>query len=139
MSPFSKFLRDLRTSRGLKQSEFAMLLGYEQSYLSSLERGIKGLPRRAFVNRLIRELELNCEEIAELERTFSVSERRFTLATNASPEEYQLWAKLKSLSGRLDPARVQLIIAVLELPRASPRHDEYVSRQCLCVERGASM
>ena len=128
MSPFSKFLRDLRNSRGLKQKDFAALLGYEQSYVSSLERGAKGAPRRAFVDRLISKMTLSDAEILELEWAFSLSDRFFTLATNAASDEYQLWSKLKALSGKLDPVRIQLVMAVLDLPPASP-----------CAERRPSM
>ena len=128
MSPFSKFLRDLRNSRGLKQKDFAALLGYEQSYVSSLERGAKGAPRRIFVDRLISKMTLSETEILELERAFSLSDRFFTLATNAASDEYQLWSKLKALSGKLDPVRIQLVMAVLDLPPASP-----------CTERRPSM
>ena len=139
MSPFSKFLRGLRDSRRLKQNEFADLLGFEQSYLSSLERGAKGAPRRAFVDRLILKMKLSDAEIRELERAFSQSDRRFTLATNAPPEEYQLWSKLKNLSGKLDPVQIQLIMAVLEMPQASLCVDDPVRDQFPRTERRTSM
>lgn len=139
MSPFSKFLRKLRDSRGLKQKEFAALLGYEQSYVSSLERSAKGAPRRSFVDLLIRKMNLDEAEVLELERTFSASGRRFTLATNASFEEYQLWGKLQTLSGKLDPIRWQLIMAVLELPSASPLIDELAPGQSRGIERRSTM
>jgi predicted transcriptional regulator len=44
MSPFSHFLHELRLQHQIRQSELAELLGYEQSYISALEVGIKGPP-----------------------------------------------------------------------------------------------
>jgi len=139
MSPFSKYMRTLRCSRGLKQKDIAAQLGYEQSYISSLENGAKGAPRRAFVDRLIRKMKLNDAEIIELERALSLSERRFTLATNASAEEYQLWRKLKTLSGQIDPVRVQLIMAVLALPPATLWIDGSAPYQSCGTERRPTM
>jgi len=49
MSPFAIYLRKLRLRRGLKQKEMAYLLGYEQSYLSALERSVKGPPKQEFI------------------------------------------------------------------------------------------
>lgn len=139
MSPFSKFPCDLGISRRRRQKEFAVVLGCEQSYVSSVERGTKGTPRRAFVDRLIDKLALNDAEIVELERVFTVSERRFTLSTNACPEEYQLWSRLKAVSGQLDPVRLQLIMAVLELPLAPSCADEPASCRSLGTERRSQM
>ncbi len=109
MSPFANYLRELRHRRGLKQKEVAELLGYEQSYLSSLEKGLKGLPRRVFIDRLVAKLSLDATEVVELERVLKLSDRRVLLPTNASSAEYELWHDLKGLSGRLDPDQIGLI------------------------------
>lgn len=114
MSPFASYLRELRQRRGLKQKEVAELLGYEQSYLSSLEKGLKGLPRRAFIDRLISRLALDSEEVAELDRALKCSDRRVLLPTNASPDEYALWHELRDLSGRLDTRQIQSILGLLQ-------------------------
>lgn len=113
MSPFASFLRELRQRRGLKQKVVAELLGYEQSYLSSLEKGLKGLPRRAFMDRLISKLALDTAEVAELDRVLKCSDRRVLLPTNASPNEYTLWHELRDLSGRLDDRQIELIRGLL--------------------------
>ena len=54
MSPFSRYLVDLRRRLGVRQGELADLLGYDQSYLSALEIGQKGPPTPEFVDRLAR-------------------------------------------------------------------------------------
>lgn len=115
VSPFAYYLRELRQRRGLKQRVVAELLGYEQSYLSSLEKGLKGLPRRAFIDRLVAKLSLDEAEIAELERVLRLSDRRVLLPANASPAEYELWHDLKGLSGRLDSDQLGLIKSLLRV------------------------
>jgi transcriptional regulator with XRE-family HTH domain len=114
MSPFASYLRELRQRRGLKQKEVAELLGYEQSYLSSLEKGLKGLPRRAFMDRLISKLALDSEEVAELDRVLKCSDRRVLLPANASPREYTLLHKVRDLSGCLDDQQIELILGLIQ-------------------------
>ena len=52
MSPFSESLHSIRVRHGLRQVELAKLVGYEQSYISALEVGLKGPPTDEFVERL---------------------------------------------------------------------------------------
>ncbi|MDE1712018.1 helix-turn-helix transcriptional regulator (plasmid) [Chromobacterium amazonense] len=52
MSPFSKYLHQLRISYGVRQVKLAEWLGYEQSYISALEIGTKEPPTAEFVQRL---------------------------------------------------------------------------------------
>ncbi|MFA6310748.1 MAG: helix-turn-helix transcriptional regulator [Sterolibacterium sp.] len=118
MSPFSHFLKALRTRRGLRQKELAHHLGYEPSYLSALERSEKGPPRRDFIERLIKGLELNDEEIAELDRTLKESRRQLVLPVRASDEEYALARLLEPQLGRLMPMQIRLIELALRIPES---------------------
>lgn len=116
MSPFASYLRELRQRRGLKQKEVAELLGYEQSYLSSLEKGLKGMPRRAFIDRLIGKLALDGDELRELESVLEKSERRILIPVNASEFEYEVWNALRVQVGHLQPAQMELIMFALAMP-----------------------
>lgn len=115
MSPFSQFLRTLRFQRGLKQKELAEKLGYEPSYLSALERSEKGPPREDFVQRLIRDLALNPDECAALDKALAASRRQLSLPATASIEEYQLMEMLRPRLGRLNPVQIQLIGLALRI------------------------
>ena len=53
MSPFSHFLHELRLRLEIRQADLAKLVGYEQSYISALEVGLKGPPTQEFITRLI--------------------------------------------------------------------------------------
>ena len=119
MSPFSIFLRQLRLSRGYKQKELADRLGYEPSYLSALERSEKGPPRQDFIQRLIRDLQLNESEQAELTRALKASRRQVSLPARASEREYALLHQLEPHLGNLDPVQIQMIELVLQMPKCT--------------------
>lgn len=138
MSPFASYLRTLRKARRLKQKEAAELLGYEQSYLSSLEGGSKGLPRQPFIDRLISKFHLSQDEINELNRVRKVSARRIVLPANASASEYELWHKLRTQSGQLSPGLLKILTAVLDeamLPSGASARDNWTTER----ERGRTM
>jgi len=118
MSPFAAYLRELRRSRGLNQKEAARLLGYEQSYLSGLERSAKGPPRRAFTDRLIRRLSLSPAEQGKLTLALARSKRHFSLPCEATAEEYELLQSLAPRLGRLLPVQISLIREALTITAA---------------------
>lgn len=118
MSPFARYLKQLRLSRGYRQKALAHFLGYEPSYLSALERSQKGPPRRDFIERLIKGLELTKQEQTELDRALQESRRQLVLPAMASDEEYALARLLEPQLGHLLPVQVQLIELALRLPES---------------------
>lgn len=137
MSPFSLCLRRLRRRRGLKQKEVADRLGYEPSYVSALERGEKGPPRRAFVERLIRGLDLDEDERVELTTALAESRRQITLPLHASEEEYSLLHELEAQLGRLRVEQIYLIRLALRLPASlcTAGIDFSAQARTFCAER----
>lgn len=118
MSPFAIFLRQLRLRRGYKQKDLAHHLGYESSYLSALERSEKGPPRQDFIRRLIRGLDLDESEQAELAKALRASRRQVSLPALASEGEYALLHQLEPQLGHLHPLQIQLIELALKIPEA---------------------
>jgi len=116
MSPFSRYFKQLRQQRGLRQNQLAQLLGYEPSYISALERSEKGPPRKEFVERLVRKLELNEIEQQELEVALKASCRQVSLPVNASDLEYDLIQLLGHQLGNLHPLQIELISIALRMP-----------------------
>jgi len=116
MSPFARFLKQVRGQRGFRQKELAFRLGYEPSYISALERGEKGPPRQDFVRRLIQGLSLDEDEQVALEIALKASRRHFSLPHCASDAEYQMIQELAPQLGRLHPLQVQLIQLALSIP-----------------------
>jgi transcriptional regulator with XRE-family HTH domain len=66
VTPFGLFLQDIRRDRRLAQKQLAGLLEVDQSYLSGLESGRKGVPPAPMVGRLKEALKLNEEEVRSL-------------------------------------------------------------------------
>lgn len=116
MSPFSFFLRKTRENRKIKQKQMAILLGYEPSYISALERSDKGPPRKDFIQRFIRGLELNEQEQDELAQVLKASRRQFSLPARASEQEYALLHRLEPQLGKLHPVQIQLMELALGIP-----------------------
>lgn len=115
MSPFSEMLRAIRLNRRLSQKNAAEMLGYEQSYLSALETGAKGPPRKDFLERLVRIYGLDENERTELESALKQSKRTFVLPKNASADEFHILNKLENQFGRLQQRQITLINIALEL------------------------
>lgn len=88
MSPFSHFLHDLRLRHQIRQSELADLLGYEQSYISALEVGIKGPPTEEFVQKLVAALALPLGEQADLREIIAASDRKLALPADSPQPLY---------------------------------------------------
>ena len=117
MSPFSKFLKACRLRRGLRQKQLALILGYEPSYLSALERGGKGPPRKDFIERLKRGLVLSEEEQKTLHQALLTSRRQFSIPHRATDVEFEMVHRLVPQLGSLLPQQIQLIQLALSIPQ----------------------
>jgi transcriptional regulator with XRE-family HTH domain len=116
MSPFSQTLKAFRIRRGFRQSELATLVGYEQSYVSALELGIKGPPTEEFVEHLIVALKLSPAEQEALLEAVAASQRKINVPHEAPTEVFYLCHKLRQQIDHLHPVQIELITAALNLP-----------------------
>lgn len=107
-SPFAIFLRALRLRSGMRQHELATLLGYEQTYISAIELGVKP-PSEEFLGRLQRILSLNDRDSVEMQQAVEKSRRRFVLPTDVPTETYLLCHELWEKIDRLYPAQIRAI------------------------------
>jgi transcriptional regulator with XRE-family HTH domain len=115
MSPFSHFLHELRLRHQIRQSELAELLGYEQSYISALEVGIKGPPTEEFVKKLIAALALPHSEQKELHEIIAASDRKLALSVDSPQPLYWMLKGLREQLNNLHPVQVKLIQEALAL------------------------
>ena len=116
MSPFSRQIRTFRENRNLRQSEAAVLLGYEQSYLCGLETGSKGTPNTEFVQQLINKYELTEQEIDCLWSSLRRSNRRYVIPLKASTEVYELFYLLNDQVNNLSTTQISLMKIALNMP-----------------------
>lgn len=122
MSPFSRLIRMYRENRNLRQSEAAVLLGYEQSYLCGLETGSKGTPNTEFVKHLIKRYQLNEQEIENLWNSLKRSNRRYVVPLKASSEVYELFYLLHDQVNDLTPSQISLMQIALTMKNKEAAH-----------------
>jgi transcriptional regulator with XRE-family HTH domain len=115
MSPFSEILHSIRVRHGLRQIELAKLVGYEQSYISALEVGLKGPPTDEFVARLTAAIPLTNEEQEALRVAAQASHRKLVIQPDAPADIYWLLCDLRDEVEHLTPAQVRMIREVLAL------------------------
>lgn len=115
MSPFAHYLHELRLKHGIRQTELAELLGYEQSYISALEIGTKGPPTPEFLAKLVRSFDMSDAEQYELEQIAEASQRKLALDTDSPQGLYWMLYELRQQVDKLHPAQVQMIRDILKL------------------------
>lgn len=113
MSPFSHFLHDLRMRHEIRQSDLAELLGYEQSYISALEIGVKGPPTSEFVEKLVTVLALTPLERAEARQIMEASQRKFVLDSDSPQDLFWMFKELREQMNALRPVQIKMIRDVL--------------------------
>ena len=123
MSPFAHFLHELRLKHGIRQTELAELLGYEQSYISALEIGIKGPPTPEFLGKLALSFDMTAAERQELVQIAEASQRKLALDTDSPQWLYWMLYELRQQVDKLHPAQVQMIRDILKL-KGSLMHSE---------------
>ena len=116
MSPFAHLLHDLRMRHGIRQRDLAEQMGYETSYFSALEVGIKGPPPAEFVERLIAALNLSEAEQEEVRRTAVASQRKLQIEHDTPQDVFWMLAELRERVSQLHPVQVRMIREILELP-----------------------
>lgn len=123
MSPFARQLHDLRIRLGIRQNELAELIGYDQTYISALEVGLKGPPTPEFVDKLISLLPLTPVEVQELRYAAQASDRKLVLEPDAHPDIYWMLDALRRRLQELHPAQARLIRELLDLPDVVRKHE----------------
>ncbi|NOT65667.1 MAG: helix-turn-helix domain-containing protein [Methylotenera sp.] len=128
MSPFADYLHGLRMRHGIRQVELAEIIGYEQTYLSSLELGKKGPPTKEFINKLIKQFNLSSSEQDLLLKAVEASERKTVIDTDVHQDVYWMMHDLRIRLPELTTIQIQLIRIALglkdslnEFPKVSVR------------------
>jgi transcriptional regulator with XRE-family HTH domain len=102
----------------IRQAELADLLGYEQSYISALEIGLKGPPTEEFIERLIQTLSIPPAEQSQLQAAAEASQRKLVIDSDAPPDVYWLLKDLRETVPRISPAKVRMIRDILGIQEA---------------------
>lgn len=94
VSPFSEQLRALRLRYGIRQTDLAEAIGFEQSYVAAIELGTKGPPSIEFVKRVSAHLRLSVDEDSGLREALHLSRRNFSIPQTASAAIFRLYSEL---------------------------------------------
>lgn len=119
MTPFSIKLREIREHRGLIQKDMADILGYEQSYLSALETGLKAPPKYPHLKRLIEKLDLAEEEVKEFEEAAFKSRLVFKIPRKIRPEILNMCHRLEGQLLTISNEQIQLISIALNMNQST--------------------
>ena len=109
MSPFAIALKTLRLNRNLRQKDAADLLGYEQSFISGLERGLKPAPKNGFINHVAAKYQLTEKEQESLTYAMYQSKRNYSLPKDASLDAYEIFIELEKQINQLGQNQLKLI------------------------------
>ncbi len=85
------------------------MVGYEQSYISALEVGLKGPPTIELVERICDGLSLSPEERQKLHEARDASQRKFTIDLDAREDLYWMLKDLREYLSELSEAQVRVI------------------------------
>jgi len=102
---------------GVRQTDLATMLGYEQSYVSALEVGTKGPPTDEFICKLAQVLALDDDEQTKLDVAVRESHRKYVVPNDASTDTFRMCSELFSELENLHPAQIEMIRDVIGLRR----------------------
>ncbi len=114
MTPFGLKIRKLREQKGITQRELAKALGVSAAYLSALERGKRGRPSWALVQKIITYFGAIWDDAEEIEGLARLSHPKITIDTsNLSPEATEVANRLGETIHRLDEKELKKILKTL--------------------------
>lgn len=120
MSPFSITFKALRVKRNLRQKDAADLLGVEQSFVSSLERGHKTAPKKGFVELVANKYQLSNDEQSSLVKALSISKHIYVLSPKAPIEVFEIFIALEKQANLINKNQIHLIKLALGLEQITP-------------------
>lgn len=89
MTPFGRFMRHLRTEKGLLLKDVADVLGVTSAYLSAVEHGKKGQPSAAMVSKLENALKLTTEQRKQLRGAVRDSVSSMEIPSKVTPFAFE--------------------------------------------------
>lgn len=118
MSPFAEYFHQIRVNHGFRQTELAILMGYEQTYLSAIELDKKGPPNEKFIQRFIEVFRLSDEEAKELFKRAKASNRKLLVSADLKTEAYWLIDELRDRLSSLSNTQISAIRSIISIQDA---------------------
>lgn len=123
MSPFAHLLHEVRMRYGIRQSELAELIGYDQTYISAVEVGLKGPPTVEFIDKVAGALALPDEDRTALHYAAEASQRKLVIDLDTPQDAYWLLKELRDQFRNLSPTQIRVLRDVLRMPNEGRAED----------------
>lgn len=130
MSPFAEYFHQLRFRHGISQTDLAIKMGYEQSYISALELSKKTPPTDHFIDSFVRALNLSTEQHLQLKKCAKASHRTIKLDADIRTDVYWLFSELQDRLASLSEAQIAAIRSIVAIEDRSTEHS-LVSNQSI--------
>lgn len=91
------------------------MLGYEQSFLSAIEGSIKDVPKKYFIDQIIKKYRLNQEEQKQLNEAIVRSNRKLVIPPKSPESVYDLIYRMNEQIEHLSDRQIKLIDIALEI------------------------
>jgi len=115
-------MRKLRRERGVALKEMAAAIGVSPAYLSALEHGKRGRPGWHLIQRIIAYFNVIWDEAEDVARLARISHPRISIDTSGlSPKATELANRLADEIGKLDPAALDEMLAVIDRRKAKSK------------------
>lgn len=114
MTPFGRRLRELRAAKGMTLKQMAAALHVTPAYLSALENGRRGKPRKGLVMQVAAALGIIWDDAEELVRLARLSDPRRRIDTaGLSPAATELANRLADDIARLSNSDLKAMLEIL--------------------------
>jgi len=114
MTPFGRRLRELRAAKGMTLKQMAAALHVTPAYLSALENGRRGKPRKGLVMQVAAALGIIWDDAEELVRLARLSDPRRRIDTaGLSPAATELANRLADDIARLSDSDLKAMLEIL--------------------------
>jgi transcriptional regulator with XRE-family HTH domain len=127
MTPFGRKLRELRAAKGMTLKQMAAALHVTPAYLSALENGRRGKPRKGLVMQVAAALGIIWDDAEDLVRLARLSDPRRRVDTaGLSPTATELANRLADDIARLSDADIKAMLDILERSVGATRRREKI-------------
>lgn len=125
MTPFGRKLRELRAAKGMTLKQMAAALHVTPAYLSALENGRRGKPRKGLVMQVAAALGIIWDDAEDLVRLARLSDPKRRVDTaGLSPAATELANRLADDIARLSDADLKAMLDILERSAGAARRHE---------------
>ena len=114
MTPFGRRLRELRAAKGMTLKQMAAALHVTPAYLSALENGRRGKPRKGLVMQVAAALGIIWDDAEELVRLARLSDPKRRIDTaGLNPAATELANRLADDIARLSESDLKAMLEIL--------------------------